>query len=85
MNIDKDIIRENYYKLLQENLINERVGDTRPQFKMFIRGYACAIGMTYEELDEKLEKSMLSDHFIKQQLNFHNEQELFEITEKFLV
>lgn len=73
-----DAIKKAYLTILKDNLLKRDKERTINEYAFFLKGFATALGLEFEQLDEILDNcSMYSIHFIKQQIRFHEEKELF--------
>lgn len=71
-------IKKGYANILVSNLKENNKENAIHEYSIFLRGYATALEVDFEQLDDALDSSMRSIHFVKQQVRFHNDKELFE-------
>lgn len=71
-------IKKGYAEILVSNLKAKSKENAIHEYSIFLKGYATALEVNFEQLDDALDSSMRSIHFVKQQVRFHNDKELFE-------
>ena len=71
-------IKKGYAEILVSNLKTKSKESVIHEYSIFLKGYATALEVEFEQLDDALDSSMRSIHFVKQQIRFHDERELFE-------
>ena len=71
-------IKRGYADILVSNLKQATKESVIHEYSIFLKGYATALEVDFEQLDDALDSSMRSIHFVKQQIRFHSEKELFE-------
>ena len=71
-------IKRGYAEILVSNLKEATKENAIHEYSMFLKGYATALEVDFEQLDDALDSSMRSLHFVKQQVRFHSDKELFE-------
>ena len=71
-------IKKGYADILVSNLKEATKESAIHEYSIFLKGYATALEVDFDHLDDALDSSMRSLHFIKQQIRFHSDKELFE-------
>lgn len=72
-----EAIKKSYLMILRENLLQRNKEKTIQEYEFYLMGFASAIGIKLEQLEDQLDRSMHSTHFIKQQIRFNSDEELF--------
>lgn len=71
-------IKKGYAEILVSNLKAKSKEYAIHEYSIFLKGYATALEVNFEQLDDSLDSCMRSLHFVKQQVRFHSDKELFE-------
>lgn len=70
-------IKKEYLNALYNAINPEFDGNYRSDYNQYLKGFADALNIDFNKLESELDNHMLSDHFMKQHVNFNDKKEIY--------